>query len=179
MGARVQARAAYSNFAAQTRLVSGGQFRPGLRKVIKTSQIHGLCMHFRVRVLPAQPRSRSLWEDTGWQLSLDWVYAGGATMTGTWTLIEIEVTRSAFAPSIPPRAGVSGMTISERYMRRSNAVRSWSIMRSWEAIQMPPTIAGCARRAMRRFRSSISLASRRSGIRSSGPPMLPIGLPAS
>jgi hypothetical protein len=29
----------------------------GIGKVIKTSQIHGTCMHFRVRVLPAQPAS--------------------------------------------------------------------------------------------------------------------------
>jgi hypothetical protein len=38
-------------------IVSAGEFWPRLRRVIKTSQIHGLCIHFRVRVLPAQPAS--------------------------------------------------------------------------------------------------------------------------
>jgi hypothetical protein len=51
------ARAASSNVAAQTRIVSAGEFWAGLRKIIKTSQMHRSCMHFRVRVLPAQPRS--------------------------------------------------------------------------------------------------------------------------
>jgi hypothetical protein len=61
LGAEGQARAANCNVAAQTGIVSAGEFGAGPRKVIKTSQIHGSCMHFRVRVLPAQPRSLSPW----------------------------------------------------------------------------------------------------------------------
>jgi hypothetical protein len=62
MGARVQARAANCNVAALTGIVSAGEFGVGLRKVIKTSQIHGLCMHFRVRVLYASALD-PIWPD--------------------------------------------------------------------------------------------------------------------